>query len=124
MPPQANRKCQHTHNIFTYDASNNDIQQFLNKSSIEVKICNDPNLFRKIEFAKVVAVWMTKTSDQMTDFVRVTSKNKIGESLTGFGSKVIYIQTKVNLSCGRTSRLPNPKISYSKNFLKNSKSRM
>ena len=78
MPPPANRECQHTHNIYAYDASKKAFQRFLNKSSIEVKICNIPDLFEKIEFAKVVAVWMTKRSDRMTDFVRVKTTNKIG----------------------------------------------
>ena len=80
MPPITNKKCQHTHNIYTYDESKTVIQEFLNKSSIEVKICNDSDLFEKIEFAKVVAVWMTKTSDPMTDFVRVKTTKEIGKS--------------------------------------------
>ena len=76
IPSQGTLKCKHTYNIYAYDASKKPIQEFLNKVSQEVSICNNRKLFENIEFAKVVGVWMGETGEEMIDFVAVKSTGK------------------------------------------------
>ena len=69
-------KCKHTHNIYVFDRTKTLFYQLLNQTSNEIRICNNSNLFKNIEFAKAQGVWMGETSDHMKDFHSMSnSKN-------------------------------------------------
>ena len=76
FPASNNRRCQHSHNVYAYDASKKLFKTYENQLSPNTEFCGDKVLFEKIKFAKAVAVWMGETSDVMTEFSAVKSTVK------------------------------------------------